>query len=147
MTMQWVVVADRSRARIFQTDAGLDQLKEVEDLLNPEGRADDADLRHDAKGRFYGKGERHQAHTAEPHTSRQAIDEDRFSREVTELLQRACEADLYDSLVMVAPPEFLGMLRRRLSSEVEQKITQQLDAGLSNWQTLQIRDYLKQHLH
>lgn len=147
MGMQWVVVADRSRARIFQTDGGADRLHEIEDLLNPEGRLDEADLRHDAKGRYFGKGERHQGHTAEPHVTKEEHDEEMFSREVGQLLDHACDARRYDSLVMVAPPEFLGLLRKQLSKRVEQRVTQQLDTGLANWNEQQIRDYLKQHLH
>jgi len=54
MHMQWVVVADKNRARIFQTEGRLDDLVEVEDLLNPQGRQEEAELSSDAKGRFYG---------------------------------------------------------------------------------------------
>lgn len=147
MGMQWILIADRSRARVFQTDAGPERLQEVQDLLNPEGRMDDAELRHDAKGRYYGKGERYQAHTAESNISQTEHDEDRFSREVSDLLERGCDTQRYDSLVMVAPPEFLGLLRKHLSKRVEQRVTRQLDTGLANWDSQQIRDYLKQHLH
>lgn len=147
MGVSWVVIADRSRARVFQTDGGADRLQEIEDLLNPEGRMDDADLRHDAKGRYYGKGERHQAHTAEPNVTKQEHDEEMFSREVSRLLDRGCDMRRYDRLVMIAPPEFLGILRKQLSQRVEQRIIQQLDSGLANWPQQQIRDYLKQYLH
>jgi hypothetical protein len=40
MGKQWVMVADRTRARIFETDGDLDKLNEIEDLMNPEGRFD-----------------------------------------------------------------------------------------------------------
>lgn len=147
MNTQWVIVADRSRARIFETDLNFNGLREVEDLLNPEGRLDDADLRHDAKGRFYGKGERHQAHTAEPPVSQQEHDEEKFSRDVMELLTRGCDAKRYQRLVMIAPPEFLGLLRKQLPERVEQHITRQIDSDISNLPLQQIDDYLKRHLH
>ena len=146
MSMQWVLVADKSCARIFQTAGRLDELTEVDDLLNPQGRMDDADLRHDAKGRFYGKGEREQAHTAEPHISQEEHAADLFSRDVMRYLDRAINDDRFDSLVMIAPPEFLGMLRRRISKTVESKVRQQLPSDLAHLQTPQIRDYLKRHL-
>ncbi len=147
MSTQWVVVADRSRARVFQTEGGLDQLQEVQDLLNPEGRQDESEFRHDAKGRYYGKGERYQAHTAEPHVTKEIHDEEMFSREVSQLLDEGCDMQRYDTLVMIAPPQFLGMLRKQLSRRVEERITQQLGLELANWNAPQIRDYLKQHLH
>lgn len=147
MSTQWVVIADRSRARVFQTEGNLDGLHEVQDLLNPQGRLSNAELRRDAKGRYYGKGERNQAHTAEPRISRQEHDEEMFSRELSQLLERGCDDRRYDSLVVIAPPEFLGMLRKQLPKRVEQRVTLQLDTGLANWGERDIRAYLKQHLH
>ncbi len=146
MPMQWVVVADKSRARIFQTSGRVDELVEIDDLLNPQGRQDDAALRHDAKGRFFGKGEREQAHTADPHATREEHAADRFSREVMAYLERANHDQRFGSLVMIAPPEFLGLLRRQLSKNVESKVRQQLATDIANLHEPQIRDYLKQHL-
>lgn len=147
MSTQWIVVADRSRARIFETDRTFQELREVEDLLNPEGRFDDAQLRHDAKGRFYGKGERFQAHTAEPRVSQRKHDEEKFSRDVMKRLTEACDAKRYDSLVMVAPPEFLGLLRQQLPERVGQHVTRQINSDISNYSTHQIGEYLKRHPH
>src|SRR5919197_3501098 len=53
MTTTWIIAADASRARILQvTDR--QQLAEVEDLLNPEGRVHDRELISDAHPRFSG---------------------------------------------------------------------------------------------
>lgn len=147
MGMQWVVVADSNRARIFQTGGNLEHLQEVEDLLNPEGRMDDAELRHDAKGRFFGKGESHQAHTAEPNVTRGAHDAEQFSHEIGRMLAAACDASRYDSLVVVAPPDFLGRLRRALPERVARCVSRQLDHEITSWDGAQVRAYLKQALH
>ena len=147
MSTQWIVVADRSRARVFETEGNFDSLREVEDLLNPEGRLDDAELRHDAKGHYFGKGEQQQVHTADPHVSRLQHDEENFSREVMDLLTRGCDAHSYESLVMVAPPEFLGLLRKQLPERVEQHVIGQIDKDISSLALREIAAYLKQHLH
>ncbi len=147
MGMQWVVVADSSRARIFQTAGNLESLQEVQDLLNPQGRMDEAAQRHDAKGRFYGKGEREQAHTAEPNVTKEAHDADQFSREIGRVLADACDAHRYDSLVVVAPPAFLGRLRHALPERVERRVTRQLDREITGWDGAQVGAYLKQVHH
>ncbi len=147
MGMQWVVVADSSRARIFQTAGNMERLQEVQDLLNPEGRLDDADLRHDAKGRLYGKGEHHQAHTTEPNVTKESHDAEKFSREISRVLADACDAQRFDSLVVVAPPDFLGRLRRALPERVERCVSRQLDREISHWDSAQVGAYLKQVLH
>ena len=146
MGMQWVVIADKSRARIFQTDGELDELIEIDDLLNTEGRQSDTELRHDAKGRFYGKGERDQAHTAEPKVTQGAHSADRFSREIMAYIENANREQRFGSLVMIAPPEFLGLLRRQLGKGVERKLYRQLATDITGFQEPQIRAYLKKHL-
>ena len=118
----------------------------IDDLLNPEGRQSDAELRHDAKGRFYGKGERDQAHTAEPKLTREVHSADRFSREIMAYIENANREQRFVSLVMIAPPEFLGLLRRQLGKGVEHKLRRQLATDITGFQAPQIRAYLKQHL-
>ena len=106
-----------------------------------------ADLRHDAKGRFYGKGERHQGHTAEPNVTKESHDAEQFSREIGRVLADACDAHRYDSLVVVAPPDFLGRLRRALPERVERCVSRQLNREITNWDSAQVEAYLKQALH
>src|SRR5882724_13483547 len=53
MATKWVIVADASRARIFETRALGRGLREIEDLVNPNGRARSSDLLSDAGGRTY----------------------------------------------------------------------------------------------
>lgn len=146
MSKQWIVVADSQRARIFQTDGSLDELVEVDDLFNPEGRMDEADLRHDAKGRFYGKGNRHQGHTAEPHISRERHDRDEFSRQVMQQIEKGCDAQRFETLVMVAPAEFLGLLRQHLSQQLGQRVVRELHSDIAGRTPREICAYLKTQL-
>ena len=147
MHMHWIVVADSSRARIFQTGGDLDDLVEIKDLLNPKARLSDAELDRDAKGRFYSTARGTHGHTAEPRTTHEARQADKFSREVMRYLEHANEDHQFDSLVVVAPPEFLGLLRRQLNRQVEKKIRRQLAIDIAGLKAPQIRDYLKHHMH
>jgi len=147
MSTHWVVIADRSRARIFEATGGFDALHEVEDLLNPQGRLDDCELGHDAKGRYYGRGERHQGDTAEPKVSPREHQEEKFSRDVMDVLTRGCDTKRFDRLVMVAPPEFLGLLRKQMPLRVVQHVAGELHSDISNFPMKKIGEYLKQHLH
>lgn len=145
MHTQWVVVADSSRARFFETQNNLESLVELEDLFSPAGRMDEAALRHDAKGRFYGKGEREQAHTAEPAVSAKTHAAQQFSKVVMQHLERACEKKRYDRLILIAPPQFLGQLHKQLSHRVLQRITQELPLDISGLSPGQIGDHLRRH--
>ena len=66
MSTTWILCANASRARLFEVVAHSDTPREVADFVNPAGRAHERDLRSDAAGRFYGKGERNQGHAAFP---------------------------------------------------------------------------------
>jgi protein required for attachment to host cells len=145
MQTQWVVVADSSRARFFEAQGNLESLVELEDLLSPAGRMDETELRHDAKGRFYGKGEREQAHTAEPAVSAKTYAAQQFSKAVMQRLEQACEKKRYDRLILVAPPHFLGQLHKQLSQRVMQRITQELPLDISGLSATQIGEHLRRH--
>ncbi len=106
MHMHWIVVADSSRARNFQTGGDLDDLVKIKDLLNPKARLSDAELDRDAKGRFYSTARGTHGHTAESRTTHETRQADKFSREVMRYLEHANEDHQFDSLVVVAPPKF-----------------------------------------
>lgn len=145
MHTQWVVVADSSRARFFETQGNVESLVELEDFLSPAARMDEAALRHDAKGRFFGKGEREQAHTAEPAVSAKTHAAQKFSKVIMQHLEQACEKKRYDRLILIAPPQFLGQLHKQLSQRVMQRITQELPLNISGLTAAQIGDHLRRH--
>jgi hypothetical protein len=66
MGTTWILCANSSRARVFEVDPhgphGLDEPREIADYANPAAREHERDLRSDAAGRYYGKGEGTQGH-------------------------------------------------------------------------------------
>ncbi|HEU4622279.1 MAG TPA: host attachment protein, partial [Burkholderiaceae bacterium] len=114
MPAHWVLVADRTRARLFATTDTGKSFNELEDIAHAEGRMASRELRTDAQGRFYGKGERQQAHTAPPHVSAAEHETERYAKLIAERLDIACVRHEFDRLHLVAPPEFLGELRGAL---------------------------------
>jgi len=107
MAITWIVAADSARARVLQFADRGHELMEVEDLLNPQGRLHERDVENDAE---------HQV--------------DLFSKRVGEYLEKARSQHRYDKLVLVAPPKFLGRLRKQLGKEVEKLVTSELDKDL-----------------
>ena len=147
MQMHWIVVADSNRARIFQTEGDLDNLVEIKDLLNPKARLSETELDRSAKGNFNRSARGHRGHSAEPRTTHETHQADKFSREVMQYIEHANDDHQFASLVVVAPPEFLGLLRRQLNSQVEKKIRRQLAIDIAGLKAPQIKDYLKHHMH
>jgi protein required for attachment to host cells len=129
MATTWIVAADESRARVLQVTGRGRPLAEVDDLVNPAGRLQDRDLQTDAEPRFNGSsggppsdGERE---GAVEHSARV------FAKQVGRYLDRARIAQRFDRLVLVAPPKFLGALRKELHKEVEKLVADELPKDLS----------------
>src|SRR6267142_6035955 len=128
MTTTWIIAADSSRARILQVTDREKQLAEIEDLLNPEGRVHDRDLLADGHPHFHG--------TSGPASDRQEMSAtehatELFTKRVGEYLDKARTAHRYDRLHLIAPPKFLGQLRKELGREVQKLVADELPKDLS----------------
>jgi protein required for attachment to host cells len=107
---EWVLVADASRARVFERGSG--GLREIADFLHSESRLRNQELDADRPGRSFGVGPTHhglsQAHDAH---STEAI---RFAGELAEYLDATRTRHEFKTLTLVAPAPMLGRLRAAL---------------------------------
>jgi protein required for attachment to host cells len=149
MATTWIVAADESRARILQVTGRKQSLTEVYDLVNPAGRAQDREMVTDAEPRFSGHGgvgKPGAAPTSGPPSDaeRQGAVEHSvrvFARDVGRYLDKARLAQRFDRLVLVAPPKFLGALRKELHKEVEKLVADELPKDLSWLNAREIERY------
>src|SRR2546427_2072317 len=142
MTTTWIIAADSSRARILQVTDREKRLAEIEDLLNPEGRVDDRQLTTDAHARFHGSSG--PASDGEE-TSASEHATELFAKRVGDYLDKARTAHRYDRLHLIAPPKFLGKLRKELGKEVEKLVAEELPKDLSWLDARDIERNLAQH--
>jgi len=125
MATTWIVAADESRARVLQVARPQRKLEEIESMLNPEGRLQDRELNSDARGRFSG------GHTGEDNVGAVEHQAELFAKRVGDYLGKARIEHRFDELVLVAPPKFLGALRKELDKEVEKLVVEELPKDLS----------------
>lgn len=123
----WVLVADKTRARIFRKPDG-----HLE--LIGEGVPDEtlqAELTNKTVGRGQSGGGRSVHHKYEPHMMQSRQDEFTFANDIAEWLDKAVEAGAFDRLVLVAEPRMLGDLREVLSEKVEKRLAAEVDKNLT----------------
>lgn len=132
MQATWILVADEGRARVLTLDEAGPRptLREIEELTDAGAHADNADLRRDAQGRFYGKGEQMMGHTAPPRTDELEKEAGLFARRVAQWLADARRKGRYEHLRVAAAPRFLGRLRQAMEPEVSEAVTEELDKDL-----------------
>lgn len=129
MPSTWILVADGARARILAEDPAGD-LAEVRCFSNPEGRAHGRDLTTEGPPTVH-ESVGNSRHAIEPHTTARAKASDRFARELGDELRRGRNERLFERLVIVAPPRFLGCLHRALDPALRASIAEELPLDLT----------------
>jgi protein required for attachment to host cells len=136
----WVVVADGTRARLFNRHRNR-KLEEFDVLLSPEHRLHEGDLVTDRDGRSldaggagrHGVGNRN---TAKDHEM--SI----FAKRLAGRLEEARNAGEVERLVLVASPRFLGQLRAQMSGPTTDLVALTIDKEL----TTLAADKLERHI-
>lgn len=152
MATTWIVSGDSSRARVLQV-TGRNRLEEIEDFVNPKARMNDRELRTDAHARFNGHGGMGRPGSGsgigmgpanDREEQRQAeLETENFSRHIGRYLDKARIERRYDRLFLIAPPRFLGMIRKQLGKEVEKLVQDEIDKDLSWFDAQHIDDFLR----
>ena len=134
----WIIVADSARARIFSMDDVRSPLQEVKDMVHPAGRLREQNLGSDQQGRtFDSKGQGRHAKEGDVSIKKQeAIN---FSKEIAAYLDTECNKNQFEKLVLIAPPEFLGLLRKDLSGTTRQHVTREISKDLTQHDESHIR--------
>jgi protein required for attachment to host cells len=143
----WIVVADEGCARFLERAGRRAPLEEVAEIDDDLAHAPGRDLRRDAHGRFYGKGEREMAHTTVPHTEEHKKEAQRFARRVVERLEQAQRERRFDHLIVVAAPAFLGALRQVMPEAVSKSVIDEVDADLIHLNVREIEERLPASAH
>lgn len=141
----WIVVANRVTARIFEAASPLGAIDEIETLLHPAGRMPEQGLVTDKPGRTFDRGGQGR-HATDPDTSQHDHETSLFAAQVAETLAKAREADRYGTLVIAAPPVFLGVLRKQLDAPTQALVTLELDKDLAHLDARSLREHLPERL-
>ena len=142
----WVVVADASRARFFESRRRGQELIERDTLLHPESRLKTADIMSDNEGTVMdrvGEGQRR----SDPRINPQDAEMEKFAREVASFLDKKRALNEFDQLIIAASPNFLGNLRQRISDQVTKCVVDTLDKDYSRLPKEEIVQRLQQQLH
>ncbi len=141
----WIVVANRVTARIFAAESPLGAIDEVETLLHPEGRMQEQSLVSDKPGRTYDRAGQGR-HATDPDTSQHEHEATLFAAQIATALAKARSADRYGTLIIAAPPAFLGALRKALDTQTQSVVTLELDKDLAHLDARALRAHLPERL-
>jgi protein required for attachment to host cells len=137
-------MSDAATARMYEPQAGRRDWKLVAELTHPEGRAKESELGRDKPGRV--KQSAGSRAAMEPPTPRKVVEMEKFARQIAKALDDALVRKAYDRLVLVAPPEFFGVLRGLLPERVEGRIAATVEKDYLHLDPSEARERLQQQL-
>jgi protein required for attachment to host cells len=114
----WVVVADRSRARLFKHNHDNGGLTELEGLEFPDGRLQDHEIMSDAAGPS--GGGHHSSYDARD--TAKAHRRAEFAQVIGQRLEHERTAGELGGFYLIAEPRFLGELRATLSDPLVKQL-------------------------
>ena len=141
MCSSLVIVAESSRARIFEMKNPAQPLTEIRDMVHTESRAHARDLTSDLPGRSFdsrGQGR----HALEPSMDIKEHEAWIFAEQLASYINLACRNNNLERLYLVAAPEFLGKLRDELDATTKRHIARQLNLNLVSMDEATIRKHL-----
>lgn len=142
MPLTWVIVADASRARFLKFKGHVSGLEEFHDLVNPKGRLKNKDLvtdRHGTTSNRKGTGTPQMGDNGEAaHQVERA-----FAHELGQELSRMTREAGVESLILAAPPRFLGELRRNLDKTTAALVHQEINKDISTLAPHEIKRHME----
>lgn len=142
MSNLYVLAADSSRARLYRAATPRAALEEIEDFVHDEARRPQAELSTSGEGMDSGsKGSG--PHRYDPPKDARQVAIETFAQELVERLERARNDGEIEGLVLVAPPHFLGELRRRMRPSLRRLVVEELDKNLVRHSVQDLRQHLR----
>lgn len=128
----WIAVVNRSEARFFEADSRKGkQLTLVKKLENPRGRLRDGDINADRPGASRGSFLFSSTRLVKMQSPTERIAQI-FAKTVAQEIEAADNEHLFEDLILVVEPNFLGKLRLALSKKVMNKVSETLRKDLVN---------------
>lgn len=130
----WITVANKSCAYIFEQaeNKGLELITEFQ---HPEGRMREGEFNSDGSGGSSLQG------TIREHQSVNHEDEI-FAGQINEYLERGRNNHSFNSLILVAPPHFLGILKFKLSKQLHKLVSRTISKDFPNPSVEQVTSIL-----
>ncbi|AZO66158.1 MAG: host attachment protein [Mesorhizobium sp.] len=137
----WIVVADGEKALFLENrgDTQYPDLQVVQEMeqANPATREQGSDR----PGRYSDGPSVHRS--AVEDTDWHRLGKERFADEIAERLYKLAHRGAFKEMVLIAPPQVLGDMRRKLHKEVAEKITVEIPKTLTNHTIVDIENLLQ----
>jgi len=140
----YVLIADGARARIVLNDGPGRGFKPAypNEFAGTTSRMRTRDLGADKPGRGFESADGSR-HAMTPRADWHRNEKRQFAKSMARVLDEAADRKAFDRLILVAPPDSLGILRKALASKTRDLVTAEIAKDLTNTPVRNLPDYLK----
>lgn len=139
MSITWILVADGSRARLFESTRRDEPLHQLENFLNPEARLAGRELTTDHPPTV-NESMQFARHSIEPHTTQREKHVAHFAKELADALERGRTDHRFERLILVAPSKLLGALHEQFDEPLRQCVIGELHRDISTLPATEIHE-------
>jgi protein required for attachment to host cells len=143
MTTIWILVCDAARARLFEVTNGDPTWRARGTFDHASSRRKTNELVSDHLGQRASEGPTVHHNALAAASSPKEIQKGHFGHSLATMLDQAMRSKRFDRWVLVAPPHFLGMLRKEITLELEKHLLATVDRDLIHLDTHDLVERLK----
>jgi len=132
MNNTWILISNASRARLFAQPRKGKAWTMVQEFQHPESRLRGHEIMADRPGRTQQSSATGTRAGMEPTTPPKDVEAEHFAQQLADVLEEGHGRNAYTELVLVAPPQFLGLLRKSISAQVAKRVSASLDKDLTD---------------
>lgn len=141
MDMSWILVADKSHAKLYTMNGRVGALTHRQDWDHEASRKHEQELTSDLPGRAFdrmGDARHAMGQPVDPKDHEAEV----FARELMTEMDRGRVANEFAHLYLVAPPEFLGLLRKQCNSTLQHLVLAEVGKNLVTADSVTVREHL-----
>jgi protein required for attachment to host cells len=127
----WVVVANGSECKIFFTNNNGKIIKLLKALYSADSHLQAAYLGVDKPGRIH-ESNIAARHAIEPKADLHDKEKTKFSNLIVNYLNNGIKTEEFKHLILIASPEFLGEIRKKISKRIALMITREINKDLTH---------------
>jgi protein required for attachment to host cells len=118
----WVLICDAAKARVFEIRDGDPTWHGVELVLHEGSRSKASELVGGPSGTRSSEGRSVHHNALAPASSPKEVEKEGFAHALAATLDQAMRSARFRKWVLVAPPHFLGLMRKELTGELEKHL-------------------------
>lgn len=130
MSLRYLIVANQSHAKFYETDKRFREFRRKLTLENPSGQDKNQDLITDKPGVSFDSGG-HGQRAMRPGQSAVEKETERFAREVAHQLDQLRQENSPEGVTLIAEPQMLGLLRDKLSDPSKKLIEESIPKDIA----------------